>query len=299
MKNCCRCLNVIPDEEEKWYGLHKHCFLEWFRLSELSHFLDIIPRSQSLVPPEKYESNTSFFHGAFRKYSSELGENSYILKVIQKDHPELPATEFLCNQLYESLGIDIPDYYLIRYPEEHLCFVTRNFMSNLPNSSLVHIYHYLENRNEHNCEKLTSIIGEKTGRRSEQERFAYLTLADSMIGNHDRHGRNLGFIQTPKGMQLAPFYDNPSYVGLDDDLMLGADLQPRGAIYTKESQEPTTKDYVREWNRLGYEHVVQNFQREFSLGKFNDIIEKSFIGKKRQKALSRLISKRSEELCGN
>ena len=73
-------------------------------------------------------------------------------------------------------------------------------MSHLPNSSLVHIYHYLKNREDHNCEKLVTIIDEKTGRRTELERFAFLTLADSLIGNHDRYGRNLGFIQSPKGM---------------------------------------------------------------------------------------------------
>ena len=148
-------------------------------------------------------------------------------------------------------------------------------MSGLSNASLVHIYHYLKNSDEHNCENLVAIIGEKTGRRTEQERFVYLTLADSLIGNHDRHGRNLGFIQTPRGMQLAPFYDNPSFVGLDDDLMLGADLQPRGAIFTKETDEPTMKDYVREWNRLGYEEVVQRFRRGF-FRKFDKILNRVY-----------------------
>lgn len=286
-------------DEEKWYGLHKNCFIEWFGLPALLQFSDIIPRSQSLIPLENQGTNTSFFHGAFRKYSSRLGEDNYILKVVQKDHPELPATEFLCNQIFKCLGVEIPNHYLVCYPDDYFCFATQNFMSKLSNSSLVHIYHYLKNRDEHNCEKLISIIGDKTGRRTEQERFVYLTLADSLIGNHDRHGRNLGFIQTPKGMQLAPFYDNPSYVGLDDDSMLGADLQPRGAIFTKETDEPTMKDYVHEWNRLGYENVVQRFRKRCSLEKLRGLIEESFIGEKRKKALFRLISKRSEELCGH
>lgn len=298
MEICCRCKKTMVEEEE-WYGLHKNCFIEWFDLPVLLQFSDIIPRSQSLIPLENQEINTSFFHGAFRKYSSCLGEDNYILKVVQKDHPELPATEFLCNQIFECLGVEIPNHFLVRYPDDYFCFATQNFMSKLSNSSLVHIYHYLKNRNEYNCENLVSVIGEKTGRRTEQERFVYLTLADSLIGNHDRHGRNLGFIQTPKGMQLAPFYDNPSYVGLDDDSMLGADLQPRGAIFTKETDEPTMKDYVYEWNRLGYENVVQSFQKRCSLEKLNCLIEESFIGEKRKKALSRLIKKRSEELCGH
>jgi len=296
MNDCCRCNKPLVDEE-RWYGLHKNCFMQWFALKELSEFSDIIPRSQSLAPLDNRAKNGSFFHGAFRKYSSHLGENNYILKVVQKEHPELPVSEFLCNQIYETLGIEIPDYYLIRYPENHLCFVTKNFMSQLQNSSLVHVYHYLKNREEHNCEKIIAVIGEKTGRRTEQEKFAYLTLADCLIGNHDRHGRNLAFIQSPKGMQLAPFYDNPSFVGLDNDSMLGADLQPRGAIFTKVTDEPKMKDYVIEWNRLGYGAVVENFRNTFSLEKIRRLINDSLLSEKRKKALLRLISKRGEELC--
>lgn len=295
MDKCCKCKISLTDQDS-WYGLHKSCFMDWFDLPSLSDFSDIIPRSQSLAPLENHGKNASFFHGAFRKYSSRLGENDYILKVIQTDHPELPATEFLCNQIYDSLGIEIPNYHLVLYPDNHFCFVTKNFMSQLQNSSLVHIYHYLKNREDLNCERLVTIIGEKTGRRTEQERFVFLTLADSLIGNHDRHGRNLGFIQSPKGMHLAPFYDNPSFVGLDNDLMLGADLQPRGAIFTKETDEPRMKDYIIEWNRLGYENVVQRFRKAFSQEKLKQLIDTSFLSEKRQKALFRLICKRGEEL---
>ena len=178
-------------------------------LEESSQFLDLVTRSQSQPLLENQAMNISFFNGAYRKYSARLGESSFILKVQQAEYPELPATEFLCNQIYESLNITIPNYYLIRYPEDQFCFVTKNFMSGLSASDLVHIYHFVKNGKNHDCESIVGIIGEQTGRRAEQERFVYLTLADSLIGNHDRHGRNLGFIQSAKGMHLAPFYDNP------------------------------------------------------------------------------------------
>jgi hypothetical protein len=85
MKNCCKCNKTLGDEE-KWYGLHKNCFVEWFGLPELSQFPDLIPWSQASVPPENHGENTSFFHGAFRKYSSRLRAHNYILKVFQEDH---------------------------------------------------------------------------------------------------------------------------------------------------------------------------------------------------------------------
>ena len=205
-------VNVLKNclYEDSWYGLHKNCFKDWFGLPSGSHFLDLVARSQSQAPQENQMANISFFNGAYRKYSARLGESSFILKVQQKEYLELPATEYLCNQIYECLAIEIPNYYLIRFPEDQFCFVTKNFMSGLIASDLVHIYHFVKNGKNHDCESLVTIIGEQTGRRIEQERFVYLTLADSLIGNHDRHGRNLGFIQSTKGMQLAPFYDNPS-----------------------------------------------------------------------------------------
>ena len=122
-------------------------------------------------------------------------------------------------------------------------------------------------------------------------------MADSLIGNHDRHGRNLGFIRSAKAMHLTPFYDNPSSLALEDPSILGADFQPRGAIFTKETDKPTMKDYVREWNRLGYEDVVDRFRKQLSLEKIKSLFDKSYLSEKRQKALLRLITSRSEELC--
>ena len=295
--NCCKCLQEL-NSAESWYGLHKNCFVDWFNLKEASPFIEIISRSQSQSPLEKYVKNISFFNGAYRKYSARLEEDSFILKVQQAEYPELPATEFLCNQIYEQLNIAIPSYYLVRFPEDQLCFVTKNFMAGLAASDLVHIYHYVKNEKNHDCEGLITIIGEQTGRRVEQEKFVYLTLADSLIGNHDRHGRNLGFIQSAKGMSLAPFYDNPSALALEDHAMLGADLQPRGAIFTTATDMPTMKDYVHEWNRLGYGEVVDRFRKQYLLSPLHELIEKSQLSEKRQKAFLRLISQRSEELCG-
>lgn len=295
---CCLCKEPL-EPEEAWYGLHKKCFKKSFALSELLEFSDVANRSQSQAPTEARAINSSFFHGKFRKYSSRLGKSSYILKVEQKEYPELPVTEFLCNQIYANLQIEVPDYHLIRFPEDSDCFATRNFMSDLSSSTLLHIYHFLKPEMQYDCETLIQIIGDKTGRRIEQEKFAYLTLADSLIGNNDRHGRNLGFIQSPKGMYLAPFYDNPSALGVEDPLLLGADLQPRGSIFTKHSNEPTMKDYVLEWKRLGYANMIDLFRNAVSLKKINTIIEASGLSEKRKKAIVRLIIKRFEELCKN
>lgn len=296
--HCFKCQKLLTNEDI-WYGLHHNCFKQWFDLDNLEEFLDVAVRSQSQAPLENRSINSSFFHGKFRKYSSRLGGVSYILKVEQNEYPELPATEFLSNQIYENLKIKVPNYYLVRFPEDQICFVTKNFMSDLMASTLDHIYHFVKPETNYDCETLVNIIGDKTGRRIEQENFVYLTLADSLIGNNDRHGRNLGFIRSAKGMHLAPFYDNPSALGVEDTSFLGADLQPRGSIFTCNSNEPTMKDYVHEWNRLGFASVVAQFRKTLSLSDIPNLVQASHLSEKRKQALLRLITKRSEELCKN
>lgn len=299
LANCCHCCQALSSEDTCLYGLHENCFRECFGSCE--DFVDLIARSQSAPPrPESQcRRNISFFHGAYRKYSARLGKINYILKVQQKEYPELPATEFLSNQIFRCLNIPVPDHYLIKYPEENFCFVTKNFMSDLTASTLDHIYHFVTDEKKHDCENLVRIIGEKTQRKKEQEKFVFLTLADSLIGNHDRHGRNLAFIRSAKGILLSPFYDNPSALALEDSSILGADLQPRGSIFTKDSDKPTMKDYVLEWSRLGYNDVVQRFKKNLRLKKIENLIEKSHLSEKRKQALLRLILKRYEELCGH
>lgn len=294
-KVCCKCSEILS--EDNHYGLHPRCFAEWFNTPNALNFTDLILRTQSQIPIDQEREHISFFNGAYRKYSARLNGIGYILKVKQHEYPELPTTEFLCNQIYESLGIQIPSYFLIHFPEESHCFVTENFMSSLVASDLVHIYHFLEKGTEYNCENLVKIIGSQTGRRIDQERFVTLTLADSLIGNHDRHGRNLGFIRNSKYVSLAPFYDNPSALALEDHKMLGADLQPRGAIYTRESDKPHLSDYIVEWNTLGYGDVVDKFRKKYSSNAISVLIEKSHISEKRKKAFLKLILDRGSVLC--
>ncbi len=292
---CCRCHHEIQPGTAVWYGLHPHCFKKSFN-EELLEFLDVAIRSASQTPLEKPTLNSSFFHGKFRKYSARLGSTSYILKVQQPEYPELPATEFLCNQIYESLGIEVPSYHLIRFPEDSFCFATQNFMSGRTAATLDHIYHFFKSDMQYDCETLIRIIGERTGRRIEQEKFVYLTLADSLIGNNDRHGRNLGFINSSKGTVLSPFYDNPSALGVESHSFLSADLQPRGAIFTKNSDKPTMKDYLLEWNRLGYANVIGQFRKTIVLIPFKQHLECKFLSEKRRNALKKLIEKRTEEI---
>lgn len=289
MKRCYKC-NSFIESESHWHGLHSECFHAWFDSSSGEPFQDVAAKRQN---PESPPVESSFFHGKYRKYSALLGGKQYILKAQEEKYPELPATEYLCNQIFQALGIRVPQFHLLLF-EGLPCFVTRNFMDR-DSSNLVHLYH-LFGETPYDCENTLRIIGEKTGRITPQHEFAFLTLADSLIGNNDRHGRNLGLIQSPRGYELAPFYDNPSYLGIESDRYLAAQHSPYGTIHTQNSREPSMRDYVREWKRLGLDQVIEQFRNAVRLEDIQRIVTESHLSHRRQQALLRLIGKRYEEL---
>jgi hypothetical protein len=241
--------------------------------------------------------NSSFFQGKFKKYSAKLGDISYILKVEDDRYPALPATEYLSNQIARQFKIDVPSFFYIKFPAVRGAFVSKNFMHDYPAGNLVHIYHYLDATTQFDCANLITIIGEQTQRLTDIETFIRVCLFDALIGNHDRHGRNLAFIQTAKGIRLSPIYDNTSYLGIESDDMLAADMSPRGKIGTLTEVDPSMRSYIIEFIRLGYANVVYDFFRDANLRIIGDIIQKSFITQNRKDAMMRLINKRYVEMA--
>ena len=298
MKICYLCKQSV-EESKMVSGLHRSCFCKWFEVSEPDDFCDVVARSSEEPSEERgwAQVNTSFFHGKFRKYSARIGNNSYILKVMQKEVPELPLTEYLCNQLARTLGLVVPDHYMILFQNKLESFVSLNFMGNRPGSDLVHIYRYLDHPKNYDCEHLLKIIEKEVGRYDAVVSFIELCLFDSLIGNNDRHGRNLGLIRDANGTTLAPIYDNPCYLAIEIPELLGAYHEPRGAIATLGTSEPIMKDYVREWFRLGFKEEVMNFAKRINLQMIENLVASSFLSSPRKEAILRLIQRRYKEIC--
>ncbi len=298
--DCCKCLREIRNGHTIQHGLHKACFTEWFSLSSGEDFSNVIVKNgtskERKKAAEESARNSSFFHGKFKKYSATLAGHSYILKVKDNDFPELPATEYLCNQIAGYLGLNIASYYYIRFEGKLETFVTKNFMRDLSQSDLVHLYHYLKKNQDFSCESIMKVIADKTGRLADIERFVELCLFDSLIGNNDRHGRNLALVQTKKGLFLSPFYDNPSYLGIEEDALLEAQIEPAGSIITSETKEPLMVHYVREFTKLGYGHLVAKFHAKVKLSEIFSLVDKAFLSGKRKKAIKALIERRQRGL---
>ena len=298
---CYFCLTRIHTwaDEAFSYGLHKECFKKWFGLTALEEFSSIARRSSSSGEPGATQAKdswgASFFIGKFRKYSAVLGDASYILKVKDPVAPELPEVEFLCNQIARGTGIPVPDFFFIRFFGVGT-FVTRNFVRKGAAVDLTHMHHYLPGgAAQYDCENVVRVILDETKRLASAETFVKACLFDALIGNGDRHARNLAFLVTPRGVTLAPVYDNASQLGLEQGDILLSDWNPTGKIATLSSPEPASRDYVGEFFRLGYGDIVVRWFAGVSLKKIQGLIEESFCGDLMKQAMKKLVTKRYEE----
>lgn len=298
MNKCLKCKNSL-DQSVAVYGLHMDCFAKDFKYEQTLEFMELDPKKSSSTPtsnPEIKKQKNTFFHGNYLKYSARLGQTEYILKVQESKFPELPHVEYLCNQIAEILKIDVPPFHLINF-NGRIAFVTRNFMQDYT-GTLHHIYKFLPaGNNYHTCEEIIKTILTQTQRIADVAKFIEICLFDTLIGNNDRHGRNLGIIETASIKKLAPMYDNPSCLGIEEDFFLLSDVNPSGSIWTKTTKEPKPKDYIAELQRLGYETIVSQFCNKVISQSKNIIsaIAHSEISEIRKNALTRLFQKRMED----
>lgn len=292
--NCLKCNLSIENVDTK-YGLHSKCFASWFDVSESATFVGLTRKNAETFNSPDAQVDGSFFHGTYKKYSAVLEGSSYILKMRDLTTPELPAVEYLCNQIGKLLGVPVAEFFIV-YFETELVFVTRNFMSRYGGpANLSHIYHHLTGK-PFNCEEIIKVISDITKRPFDINIFIKTLLFDALIGNHDRHGRNLGLIVQSNYVTLSPIYDNVSYLSLEQGFMLKADFNPTGKIATQDANNPSMRDYVIELELLGFEDIVKEFYTKVKLDQILSLVENSFCTEDMKKAMRTLICKRYKEL---
>lgn len=181
----------------------------------------------------------------------------------------MPENEFLSNQVGALLGVNVAEYGYWRLGNDHV-FVTKDFVST-PGSTLtlVHLSRFMKGKWD--CESVVKVlINHSSVPQIDLDQFVKVCLFDALIGNSDRHGKNLAFIRENGKLRLSPVYDNVS-------VMIAKDLQYEmikhmnwgGKIKSRDSESPDFFDYLREFKRL-------------KLGKYSKHFENRLLQKKSQ-----------------
>jgi hypothetical protein len=299
MNTCLYCNKPLGDKNT--FGLHNDCFKQAFNISSIDQFQDwqrkeAISKDAPHLPEKPYLS--SFFAGNYRKYEASLLGTRYIFKLGNPDCPELAPVEYLCNVIGKRLGIPVPEPFALIQENNELAFVTKNFTQDIHgHHNLVHLYHYLpEGEDHYNVKNILETIGQQTQNAKDIHIFLEVLIFDALVGNHDRHGRNLAFLETGNGKRLSPIYDNTSALGLETGKFLLADWNPRGKIAVAHTKEPTLKDYLREIRRLGYFDSLAQFIGDFPGEEISNLIrEAAFLSNNMRTAFHDLFRKRAKE----
>ena len=304
MKYCLRCNKPLKNNKN-FYGQHVDCFKEIFQLDHETEFQSLARKnftsdSDNKDLEDKNKHLTSYFAGNYKKYEGKLDGQSYILKLSKEEYPELAPVEYICNKIgyYCKINVAIP-FTLIDLGNNELAFVSQNFMSNFDtHATLNAIYHYIEpGPNNYNVENLSKAIFSQTRSAPDVYMFFKTLLFDSLIGNHDRHGRNYSIIETYKSKRLSPIYDNPSYLGLESGSLLKAHIAVFGKIWTKNAQEPSIIDYAKEIKRLNANHVINDFITSIQYTKIEQtILETHCLSKDMKTALHKMVTEQYNKL---
>ncbi|MDA1354544.1 MAG: HipA domain-containing protein [bacterium] len=294
-----KCLHCVkPIENQDIYGLHIACFEGIFGCSP-NQFNDL-SRKDFISSPHGNNMPylSSFFAGNYRKYEAKLGNNRYILKFQESGFPELVAVEYISNKIAQSLHIPVASPFCVIILNHEPCFVVQNFMTHTGSpQNLVHIYHYLTPGDQHyTLSELVHAIRSETESDAEVRVFLNVLLFDALIGNHDRHGRNIALIETARKKVLSPIYDNVSALGLESGSWLNATWNPKGKIATTHSNEPSMTDYVLAIRDLGYSDLLHTFEARLLKLDYGSIINSMFmLSPEMKSALIRLIQSRLKE----
>jgi hypothetical protein len=231
------------------------------KIPPLAHQLKTRTLDKKLLKPVQFtrvEASSSGFQGMLDKFGLTLGKDSFIIKPRVPMFPELPENEFLANQIADLLGIQVAEYGYWKMGRDFV-FVSKNFMTvSKSKDALIHFNRLV--KDEWSCQSIVKSIQKKSTQPDpDLHQFISVCLFDSLIGNSDRHSRNLAYLYKNGKYRLAPIYDNVSVmIAKKLSYSLIKNMDWGGKIRTKSSESPDFQNYIAEFRRLGLSKTLDS-----------------------------------------
>lgn len=201
--------------------------------------------------------------------STEVGEDSWIIKTPSVVHPALAENEFTAMTLASMAGVEIPEIRLthlsdienlpdIRLPDEALAFSIKRFDRSLNGrihtedfAQIFEVYAH-EKYQRHNYEQIAAVLFRvgSTGIADVQQ-MARRLLVNILLGNGDAHLKNWSVIYPDRlNARLSPAYDIVStrvYIQSEEGVALNMAKEKRWAVIDFSTFEMWTKRIGVSW----------------------------------------------------
>lgn len=176
-------------------------------------------------------------------FTFEYGGDRYFFKPHRPEYPNLVPIEFLCNQIAETLALNVAPYTVVQ-ANDLQGFVSLDVRHLYPGDEFIHAFDIFEQA-EFGLSELLSKVLYYTKSVEESQLVADIVLFDALIGNFDRHLWNLAFLGG-NTRTVAPLFDNQSYLGVTKEKPI------QGKIRLSEDLPFTFLNVIKELNSLGY-----------------------------------------------
>ncbi|RYZ93384.1 MAG: HipA domain-containing protein [Proteobacteria bacterium] len=200
--------------------------------------------SQAHGNADKY----GFYHNAIKYLAKPESEAEAGEKIVEN--------EFVCNTIGQVLGLNMPMFGKSMDSNQKV-FVQQWFTTE--KRHFIHLYRFLDPILPYSMEVVNTAIKATSSRPNEDSlAFAKMIIFDCIIGNTDRHARNIGFIQIDNSTRLSPVYDNIS--GILPDAKYNIKFSFKSKIVTQTSESPNVRDCIQEVKRLWpdqYKSIVE------------------------------------------
>ncbi|MBT3236882.1 MAG: hypothetical protein HN353_13085 [Bdellovibrionales bacterium] len=270
-----------------------------------SRYIDKIPGNIEIeqLLPQKREilSNVKSAHGIVEKYDYSLHSERFMLKVSgYKNSYYNPEVELIVNKIFRLIGIPVPDFCMTIVTEnkinrQRVAFVQKDFIEENRVERLSHLNSFITSQDQYTVDNISKVIQDKSSAQREDLRlFAKMMLADAIVGNSDRHWRNIAMIKNKAGFRLSPMFDNDSFA-----LIYPSDPNPEleGTI-TVPNGNNNLIDTANRLNKLGYNSALKDLTSAIDDNKIKEIIHNSLLLQEEITILDNYISMQLTTLRG-